>query len=180
MGLVLAASRRRYSWDRIRTSPALHTNLRAWDKQCAALRGLANDVDQIPIQQAAGRAPTGRARVVAIRIRGQVGACPSSCSPRAPRRARATAPSPPAPTSFCPRAATAATSSPPWPPACSSAKTASHPRAKTREAEAIASARATSVTRLPTTPLCGGNGTRTARVRGTGLFAPAAGKDCAL
>ena len=73
MGLVLAASRRRYSWDRIRTSPALHTNLRAWDKQCAALRGLANDVDQIPIQRALGPvdhefpAGVGRLRVVGLR-----------------------------------------------------------------------------------------------------------------
>jgi len=53
-------------------------------------------------------------------------------------------------------------------------------RAKARSTEASASTRATSVTRLPTTPLRGGNGTRKARGRGTGLFAATAGEDCAL
>ena len=49
-----------------------------------------------------------------------------------------------------------------------------------RDGNAEVGAGATSVTCLPTTPFCGGNGTRTARVRGTGLFAPAAGEDCGI
>ena len=64
------------------------------------------------------------------------------------------------------RAATAAASSPPLPPAYSSAKTASHPRAKARGAEAKTEDHATSLTRLPTTFLCGGNGMRTPGRRG--------------